>query len=72
MALSKSEAKLLLERLIFDESDPQEWVQDVWGLNSCLGDRAAKLVDVLNALIDTYPVDRLDDLAKKMCQDLLE
>ncbi len=32
MSLSKAEAKQLLERMIFDEQAPKEWVEDVWGI----------------------------------------
>ncbi|MEC4816452.1 MAG: hypothetical protein SAK29_24770, partial [Scytonema sp. PMC 1069.18] len=37
MSFSKTEAKQLLQRLIFNDSHPQDWVQDVWGLSPTLG-----------------------------------
>ena len=48
-----------LERLIFDDSSPQEWVQDVWDLNPLLGERAAKLVEVYDLLAQTCPPAQL-------------
>lgn len=53
MPISKPEAKQLLERLIFDDSSAQDWVQDVWGLSPTLGETAATLVDVFEVLADT-------------------
>ena len=44
MALSKIEAKQLLERMIFDDQKPKDWVEDVWGITPILGDSAAKTV----------------------------
>ena len=32
MSISKAEAKQILERLIFDDTKPQDWVEDVWGI----------------------------------------
>jgi len=37
MSISKTEAKQLLERMIFEETHPQDWVQDTWGLSPLLG-----------------------------------
>lgn len=44
MSISKAEAKQLLEQLIFENSNSQDWVQDVWGLSPLLGDSANKLL----------------------------
>lgn len=62
MAMSRAEAKQLLERLIFEETDPQDWVQDVWGLSPLLGDGAAKLFEVFEALIELASEEDLENL----------
>ncbi|MBD2427914.1 hypothetical protein [Phormidium sp. FACHB-1136] len=72
MSVSKAEAQQLLERLIFDTTDPQDWVQDVWGLSPMMGDSAAKLLDVFHALIDCCPEEQLDNLVKGIYQELLD
>jgi hypothetical protein len=72
MSLSKAEAKQLLERMIFDEQPPQQWVEDVWGLTPMLGDNAAKLYEAFEALIDCCPEDKLDNLLQTYLQTQLE
>ncbi|BAU65392.1 hypothetical protein STA3757_27770 [Stanieria sp. NIES-3757] len=72
MSLSQTEAKQLLERLIFDEQQPQEWVQDVWGLSPMLGDSAAKLLEVFEALIECCPQEQLDNLLQSYYQEKVE
>ena len=72
MAISKIEAQQLLERMIFDEADPQDWVQDIWGLSPMLGDSAAKLLDAFHALVDCCPEERLDNLVKGLYREQLE
>jgi hypothetical protein len=62
MPISKPEAKQLLERLVFDDDNPQDWVMDVWGLSAMLGDSAAKLLEVFEALIECCPDDKLENL----------
>lgn len=71
MPISKSEAKQLLERLIFEESHSEEWVQDVWGLNPVLGESAAKLLEVFHELCDRCPDDELDNLLQVLYQNQL-
>jgi len=71
MSFSRTEAKQLLERLIFDPSLPQDWVQDVWSLSPFLGDSAAKLLDAFEALIDTCSEAQLEDLLSRLDQDSL-
>lgn len=66
MSISKSEAKQLLERLIFDSQTPQDWVQDVWGLSPLHGDSAAKLLDVFHALIECCPPEQLENLLESL------
>ena len=68
MTISKVEAKQLLERLIFDDLPPQQWVEDVWGITPMLGDSAAKLLEVFEALIECCPEDKLDNLLQTYLQ----
>ncbi|MGB3508867.1 MAG: hypothetical protein WBA93_06430 [Microcoleaceae cyanobacterium] len=72
MALSKQEVKQLLERLIFDDERPQDWVQDVWGMSPTLGETAAKLLEVFEALIESCPDAELDDLLENLYRDYLD
>ncbi|MBF2078180.1 MAG: hypothetical protein IGR76_06585 [Synechococcales cyanobacterium T60_A2020_003] len=69
MSLSKPEAKQLLERLIFNDDHPQDWIQDVWGLSPTLGDTAARLVDVFDALLDCCSEEKLDNLLQSLYAD---
>lgn len=69
MSISKSEAKQILERLIFDDQSPQQWVEDVWGITPILGDSAAKLLEVFEALIECCPDDKLDALLQTYLQE---
>lgn len=68
MALSKTEAKQLLERMIFDEQNPKDWVEDVWGITPILGDSGAKLYEAFEALIECCPEDKLDSLVQTYLQ----
>jgi hypothetical protein len=72
MPISKTEAKQLLERLIFEDERPQDWVQDVWGLSPMLGDTAAKLLEVFEALIDCCPEEKLESLLQTLYQDYVQ
>ncbi len=72
MSMSKTEAKQLLERLIFESDRPQDWVQDVWGLSPTLGEDAAKLVDVFDMLIECCSDDKLDNLVKSLYQEHMD
>lgn len=72
MTISKAEAKQLLERLVFDEDRPEDWVQDVWGLSPLLGDSAAKLVEVFHALIECCPESQLENLLQTYYESMME
>lgn len=72
MSISKAEAKQLLERMIFEETQPSDWVQDVWGLSPLLGDSAAKLLDAFDALIDCASEEKLENLLQSLYQDQLQ
>ena len=64
MSMSKDEAKRLLERLIFEDLPPQQWAEDVWGITPILGDSAAKLLEVYEALIECCPEEKLENLVQ--------
>ncbi|HEY9770333.1 MAG TPA: hypothetical protein V6C71_17885 [Coleofasciculaceae cyanobacterium] len=72
MSLSKAEAKQLLERMIFDDQPPQQWVEDVWGITPILGDSAAKLYEAFEALIQCCPEDKLDSLLQTYLQEQMD
>lgn len=72
MSLSKAEAKQLLERMIFEDQPPRQWVEDVWGLTPILGDSAAKLYEAFVALIECCPEDKLDNLLQTYLQEKLD
>ena len=63
MTLSKTESRQLLERMIFDDELPRDWVQDVWDMSPILGENAAKLLDVFDMLIDCCSEEKLENLA---------
>ncbi|MDF0553327.1 hypothetical protein [Kamptonema sp. UHCC 0994] len=72
MPISKIEAKQLLERFVFDDDSPQDWVHDVWGLSPMLGESAAKLLGVFAALIECCPEEELENLLKELYQQYFE
>ncbi|HAC64787.1 MAG TPA: hypothetical protein DCF68_14955 [Cyanothece sp. UBA12306] len=71
MSISKVEAKQLLERLIFEDTNPQDWVEDVWGLSALHGDSAAKLLDAFEALIECCSEKQLENLLESIYQQKL-
>lgn len=72
MPLPDHDAKQRLERLIFDDDKPQDWVQDVWDMSPTLGETASKLSEVFAALVDCCPLEALDDLLKTYDQEKLK
>lgn len=72
MSLSQDESKRLLERLVFVDEKPSDWVQDVWALSPTLGETAARLVDVLEGLMDCIPEDKLENLLQSYYQGQLD
>ncbi|MGK7879743.1 MAG: hypothetical protein AB4060_06535 [Crocosphaera sp.] len=66
MTISKTEAKQLLERMIFEQTDPQDWVEDVWGLSAVHGKISAKLLDAFYALIEACPEEKLDNFLQSL------
>ncbi len=69
MSLSKEEAKQLLERMIFEEMQPSDWVQDVWDLSGLHGESAAKLLEAFEALIERSSEEKLENLVQSLYQD---
>jgi hypothetical protein len=72
MALSSEETRQLLNRLVFDDSSAQDWVQDVWSLSPTLGETAARLVDAFEAVTDCASPERLENLVQGLYQAQLE
>ena len=72
MSISQKEAKQLLERIIFEDDRPEDWVQDVWGMSPTLGESAAKLWEVFEALVECSNEEKLDNLVKALYQSYLE
>lgn len=72
MSISKTETKQLLERLIFENMQPRDWVQDVWEMNPLLGDSAAKLLDVFDALVECCSKEELENLLQSLARDHFE
>ena len=60
-----------LESLVFDDSSPQDWVQDVWDLNPVLGERAAKLLEMFDLLAEHYPPEQLRQFIETYYQSYL-
>lgn len=69
MAISRTEAKQLLERLIFEETRPDDWVEDVWGLSPLMGDSAKKLLEMFYQLCDRCPEEELEDLLQTLYRE---
>jgi hypothetical protein len=69
MALAKDEAKRLLERLIFGDERPTDWVQDVWDMSPTLGETAAKFVEAFDGLIDCCSEEKLENFLHGLYQD---
>ncbi|WP_204139913.1 hypothetical protein [Halomicronema sp. CCY15110] len=72
MPLSSDETKQLLERLVFVDGTAEDWVQDVWALSPTLGETAARLVDILDSLLDCTPEERLEALLQSLYREQLE
>lgn len=71
MSISKNEAKQFLERLIFEYTDPQDWVNDVWGLSPMHGDSCAKLLEAFYSLIELCREEQLENLLQSIYQEKL-
>lgn len=71
MTISKIEAKQLLERLIFEDIRPQDWVDDVWGLSPMHGDSCAKLLEAFYYLIELCREEQLENLLQSIYKEKL-
>jgi hypothetical protein len=69
MALSHQEARQILLRMVFPDGSADDWVQDVWGLSPTLGETAARLVDVMEALTGSLSDEKLENLVQSLYQD---
>lgn len=72
MSLTKTEARQLLERMIFDNERPRDWVQDVWDMSPMLGENAAKLLDAFDMLVDCCSEEKLENLVQSLYAERLE
>lgn len=72
MALSQQEARQILHRMVFPDGSADDWVQDVWGLSPTLGETAARLVDVMEALTDCLSDEKLENLVQSLYQDQID
>ena len=70
--LSKQEAQKLLERMIFEEMNPQDWAQDVWDFNPIHGDSAIKLFEAFTALIQMCSDERLEAYLHSLYQNRID
>jgi hypothetical protein len=66
MSLDRVELKQLLSRMVFDETLPEDWVQDVWGLSPMLGDSAAKLWQMLEMLMENCSDEMLEQFLQSL------
>lgn len=69
LSINQTEAKQLLEDLIFRGDRADEWVQDVWSLSSTLGESAASLVDVFNLVLSILNDTQREELLQKIYCD---
>ena len=72
MALSHQEARQILLRMVFTDGSADDWVQDVWGLSPTLGETAARLVDVMEALAGCLSDEKLENLVQSLYQDQMD
>jgi hypothetical protein len=71
-ALERSELKALLCRIVFEETAPEDWVQDVWGLSPMLGDSAAKLWEICEWLLEDCPGETLENFTQHLYRQYLD
>jgi len=71
MTISKQEAKQLLERIIFVDERGVDWAQDVWDMSPTLGETAAKLIEVMDGLIQCCSDEKLENFLQGLYQEML-
>ncbi|ELS05358.1 hypothetical protein Xen7305DRAFT_00051010 [Xenococcus sp. PCC 7305] len=72
MTISKEEAKQLLERIIFEQIEPSDWVQDIWDFNPIHGDSAARMLEIFQSLIECSSQEQLENFLQALYKDQLE
>lgn len=72
MSISESESKQLLKRLVFEDSNAEEWIQDVWALSPTLGETAARLIDVLDGVMECAHPEKLENMLHSLYQEKLD
>ncbi len=70
--ISKQEAQQLLERIIFEEMNPQDWAQDVWDFNPLHGDSAVKLLEVFKTLVQICNEEKLEAYLHSLYEDRID
>ena len=71
MTISKQETKQLLERIIFVDERSVDWAQDVWDMSPTLGETAAKLIEVMDGLIECCSDEKLENFLQGLYQEML-
>jgi len=71
MTISKQDAKQLLERLIFVDERGVDWAQDVWDMSPTLGETAARLIEVMDGLIECCSDEKLENFLQGLYQEML-
>lgn len=70
--ISKDENQKLLERIIFEEMNPQDWAQDVWDFNPIHGESAAKLLDVFTTLVQITDAEKLEAYLHSLYEERID
>lgn len=70
--ISKKEAQQLLERIIFEEMQPQDWAQDIWDFNPIHGECSARLLDAFTALIQLSSSEKLEAYLHSLYEDRID
>jgi len=71
MTISKQDAKQLLQRLIFVDERGVDWAQDVWDMSPTLGETAARLIEVMDGLIECCSDEKLENFLQGLYQEML-
>ena len=71
MTLSKQEARQLLERIIFNDERATDWAQDVWDMSPTLGETAARVVAVMDGLIECCSDEKLENFLQGLYREMM-
>ncbi len=69
MALTKPDLKMIFERMIFGETTPKDWSEDVYTFSPMLGDSAGKLLEAFDYLVALCPEDDFKSLVAQIYQE---